>query len=94
MKKYFSFDKNLNLKQVSRINIKEKKAKVNFNLANYLNLGYYLIVPLLLGVIIGKSLDKVLKKTNIFFIIFFSLGIIGTFYNLIKIYRDERRKNN
>ena len=94
MKKYFSFDKNLNLKQVSNIKIEKKSKKISFNLANYLNLGYYLIVPLLLGVIIGKSLDKVLKKTNFFFIIFFLLGIIGTFYNLIKIYRDERSKNN
>jgi len=64
----------------------------NFSLAKDLNLGYYLVTPIVLGVFFGLFLDNLLKSGKLFFIIFFPLGIIGTFYNLYKIYKDDAKK--
>ena len=82
MKKYYSFDKNLNLKRVSGLKKKEISRKLNFHLANYVNIGYYLITPILIGVFLGY-----ITKYYLFFL---TVGAIGTFYNLIKIYINAR----
>lgn len=94
MKKYYSFDKNLNLKESHFLHLTGVKKKVdNYLIAKYINIGYYLIIPLIFGILGGFFLDKILKTEKIFFIICFSFGIIGTFYNLIKIYLDERKNS-
>ncbi len=84
MKKYFVLDKNFNLK-LSQPPKKEKTAKKDyFLLAKYSNIGYYLITPLFLGVVLGYYLSK--KTGQQFFIIFGILaGTIGTFYNLFRL---------
>jgi len=82
MKKYYSFDKNLNLKYEKGQKPRHPSGVGNFHLANYLNIGYYLITPILIGVFLGY-----ITKYFLFFII---LGTIGTFYNLIKIYINAR----
>lgn len=91
-KRYFSFDENLNLKQELIIEKKEKNKKINyFALAKFSSLGYYLIVPLFLGIFFGFLIDNLLKTKKIFFIIGFLSGILGTFYNLKKIYTDLKK---
>lgn len=93
MKKYYTFDKNLNLKESNISYPMNVKKKVNnYLIAKYINIGYYLIIPLIFGIFGGFFLDKILKK-KIFFIICFSFGVIGIFYNLIKIYLDERKNS-
>lgn len=88
MNTHLGFDKNFNLHHIV-----ERRKKVvknnNFILAKNLNLGYYLITPIITGVFLGLFLDGLLKTGRTFFIILFSLGIIGTFYNLYKIYKDD-----
>lgn len=94
MKKYYTFDENLDLKESHFSHPTGVKKKVdNYLIAKYINIGYYLIIPLIFGILGGFFLDKILKTEKIFFIIFFSFGIIGTFYNLIKIYLDERKNS-
>ncbi|MGB9883339.1 MAG: AtpZ/AtpI family protein [Microgenomates group bacterium] len=93
-KRYFAFDKNLNLKQ-ENIN-EEKKYPKNINyfaLAKFSSFGYYLIVPIILGIFIGFLLDNLLKTKKIFFIMGFLIGIFGTFYNLKKIYTEIKNDN-
>lgn len=88
MNNYLGFDKNFNLHQIPKSEKKAVKHR-NFDLAKNLNLGYYLITPIIAGVFLGLFLDKLLKTGKIFFIMLFSVGIIGTFYNLYKIYKDD-----
>lgn len=88
MKKYFSFDKSFNLHNIGEPKKKALRNK-NFDLAKNLNLGYYLVTPMIVGVFLGLFFDKLLKTGKVFFIIFFSIGIAGTFYNLYKIYKDD-----
>lgn len=84
MKKYFSFDKNLNLKQVPAVKKKEISKKINSLLANYASIGYYLVTPLLVGVFLGLYLEKATGK-NIFVIFGVIIGSTGTFYNLFRL---------
>jgi len=93
MNNYLGFDKNFNLYHIVKSEKKVIRDK-NFNLAKYLNLSYYLVIPIIAGVFLGLFLDNLLKTKKLFFIIFFSLGIVGTFYNLFKIYTDERKDRN
>ena len=88
MKKYFSFDKNLNLKFTERSRpFPTKETKKNNLLANYANIGYYLVTPILLGVFLGLYLKKTTGK-EIFIIIGILVGGIGTFYNLIRLLKQ------
>lgn len=98
MKKFYSFDNNLNLKLEKKVenNIK-KKYQINFfAIAKYSSFGYYLIIPIILGISLGFFFDFLLKTKKIFFIMGFLIGIISTFYNLRKIYKDIKndRRNN
>lgn len=93
MRNHFHIDKNLEIKKGSSLKaqiINKKNSKFyNLILAKNLNLGYYLITPMIFGVFLGLFLDRLLKTGRTFFIILFSIGIIGTFYNLYKIYKDD-----
>ncbi len=86
-KKYFSFDRNLNLKPsvapVKKISHRPKKME----LANYANIGYYLITPLLIGVFLGLYLDGRFG-TSYLVVIGIIIGSIGSFYNLFKILKQ------
>lgn len=92
MNTHLGFDKNFNLHHVAGYKKKVVKNN-NLVLAKYLNLGYYLVTPIIAGVFLGLCLDNLLKTKKLFFVLLFSLGIIGTFYNLYKIYKDDRNFN-
>ncbi len=88
MKKYFTFDKNLNLKSTKTSENKKSGSKNNksryFDLANYGNIGYYLVTPLLFGVILGLYLDKNFDS-SLFVKIGVLVGAVGAFYNLFRL---------
>lgn len=86
--KHLSFDRNFNLQNITAPKKTITKNR-NFDLAKNLNLGYYLVTPIIFGVFLGLYLDNLLKTKKLFFIIFFSIGIACTFYNLYKIYKDD-----
>ncbi len=67
--------------------IKKKKSKQDEFWLNPMlyNVGIYLMTPILIGVFIGYSLDRVLKTKPIFVIIFILLGTVSSFYNFWKI---------
>ncbi len=84
MKKYFIFNENLNIQKVNPEIIYKKKEKNSIlPLAKYLNIGYYLIIPLIGGSIFGFLIKKPL--------IGILIGSIFTFYNLIKLVKTNAR---
>lgn len=69
-----------------------KRVKKNLSgkliLENSFNLGYYLITPILVGVIFGLLLDQWLDKKKLFIILFLFFGSIASFYNLYRLIKD------
>jgi len=79
------FDKNFNLKTQTK-EIKWPKIKQNSKIpiVNAMNIGYYIITPLVIGVFLGKVIDN--KIGSHFFIIFgIVLGAFGALYNLFRL---------
>ncbi len=64
---------------------KEKKFEMN---PVYFNVGFYLLVPLLLGIFIGYQADKMFKTKPIFVLIGIGFGTISSFYNLWKLLKE------
>jgi F0F1-type ATP synthase assembly protein I len=89
MKNYYTFDKNFNLKLQKRL-ISSKKVSKKIPLVNYQEIGYYILTPLLVGVFLGLTIDKIFKTKNLFFFIFLFLGLVADFYNLYKIYKNGK----
>ena len=65
--------------------VKEKKLDDKIAIAKSLNIGYYLIIPILFGVFFGFWLDKHFNTKPIFLLLFLSFGILSTFYNLCQL---------
>jgi F0F1-type ATP synthase assembly protein I len=64
------------------------KRRVEFDVAKYVSIGYYLVTPMLIGVIVGLYLDSRFKSKPLYILIFLFLGIAGTFYNLWKVTKE------
>lgn len=58
-------------------------------LAKNLSVGYYLATPLLVGVLVGVAVDKYFNTKPAFTLVAIALGTISTFFNLIKIIRQQ-----
>ncbi|OGK57278.1 hypothetical protein A3J15_02185 [Candidatus Roizmanbacteria bacterium RIFCSPLOWO2_02_FULL_38_10] len=69
---------------ISKKNVKND----NLLIANSLNIGYYLVSPILIGVFFGLFIDSKINTKPTFTLIFIVLGLIASFYNLRKIYKD------
>jgi len=83
---YFEIDKRGNLKKTDRNFDKKPKAKKDF-FSEYINInvGYSLVTPILLGVIIGLTLDSKFHSKPVFTVFFIFLGTVSSFYNLFKL---------
>jgi len=92
---YFEIDKQGNLKKAQQNFVKKQKAGKDFY-SQYLNInvGYSLVTPILIGVIIGLTLDNKFHRKPVFTVLFIFLGTISSIYNLYRIYKDERRKGH
>ena len=58
-------------------------------IANYLNIGWQLVGPILFGLFIGLYLDRLFKTKPIFLVALILFGAVGSFYNLIKIAKNK-----
>ncbi len=65
-----------------------ERPKQDLSALKFMNVGFYLAVPILLGLFGGIWVDKMLKTKPIFTLIFISLGVIAAFYNLYKLIKD------
>lgn len=76
---------------VKEMEIKEKKSDWFID-PTYLNLGFYLITPLVVGVFLGLYLDNKFRTKPAFTLLFILLGLISTFYNLFKILKNAQQR--
>lgn len=69
------------------------KIKIFQNLALVSQIGIMMIVPIVIGLFIGKFLDEKLGTGYIFLFIFLVIGVGAAFLNLYKIgMRDQKKK--
>lgn len=69
------------------------KVKIFQNLALVSQIGIMMIVPIVIGLFIGKFLDEKLGTGYIFLFIFLVIGVGAAFVNLYKIgMRDQKKK--
>jgi len=68
-----------------------KKENKNNNLGSYqyLNIGFYLIAPLLVGIFSGLYLDRRFNAKPFFLFLGLLLGVAGTFYNLYRLTKSN-----
>ena len=81
-KNYYQIGADFKLKKGEKI-VKTRK-KSNFQLANYLNIGYYLVTPLVLGVFLGVAIDRSLK-TKFWTLALILFGFAASIYNLYRL---------
>lgn len=60
----------------------------NLWFAKYMNVGYYLAVPLIVGVFGGNWLDRRFDTKPMFTIVLLLIGSIAAFYNLYKLIKN------
>lgn len=81
---YYSIGKDFELKR--KDNLLSKKKKIIKPMPVLLmDVGFYIIMPLLIAVPIGLYIDRWLKTRNIFTLILIFLGFSSTIYNLIRL---------
>ena len=67
--------------------VKKEKKNTKWTM-KYMNVGYYLAVPLLVGVFLGNWLDNIFHTKPVFVLVLIFIGMIAAFYNLYKITKD------
>lgn len=80
-------DKHGNVKH-SSVKRRDQEPK-DFDYTKYLNIGFYLAAPLLIGVFLGVKIDSLFHTKPIFTISFIILGAVATFYNLIRLTKEN-----
>ena len=93
-KKYTKIGRNGEMIDVEHDEIQKKKSS-SWNIPpEYMNLGLYLALPLLIGGFLGQFLDRKFGTKAIFTISFIIFGTISVFYNLFKLYSKDGNKRN
>lgn len=84
-------DKNLELNKNHETKKNLKKNRTISTVGDYLNLGWNLVTPILLGVFLGISLDKMFRTKPIFILFFIAISVIVSFYNLIQLIKSTSK---
>jgi len=97
MTKYFKIDKSFYLQKVDKIEF-EKKLVKNISkksfwdknpLEKYLDIGYYLLISIIIFLLIGIYFDKFFKTKPFWVIFFLFLGVFSSFYNLYRLTKEK-----
>ena len=59
------------------------------NALKYSSYGFYIAVPIFLGLTLGIVLDKVFNTRPIFVLVFLFLGTVSSFYNLFVLIKES-----
>lgn len=90
-KKIVTIDSEGKLREILPQQLKKRKAtKSRLNYLD-LNVGFYVLTPILLGVLIGLAMDNWLGKKPFFVSTGIVVGTIASFYNLFTFLKDEQR---
>ena len=84
-KKIFEIDLTGGLKPVERIS---KKPKIEKSKSVVIEVGFYLVTPLLAGVFLGILADRVFLTKPLLTMSGLLFGVIATFYNLFKFLKN------
>ena len=87
---YYLIGKDFELKE-SDVLKKRQKKKIKSLSFLAVDIGLYIIIPLLSALCIGLYLDHLLKTKNIFTLILIFFGFICTIYNLIRLTKLNAR---
>jgi len=87
-KQILTFDQDGSVSKVPTSKIKKKSLTKKALDFSSLNIGYYILVPIVGGVALGVFLDKYFKTQPVFIGIFLFLGTIAGFYNLFKLMQE------
>lgn len=90
---FFEIDKQGSLKKTNKPSdsegrtLKKKPGAKKSSLSDLMNMnvGYNLATPILVGVIIGLTLDSHFHSKPVFTVAFIFLGAVSSFYNLFRI---------
>ena len=74
-------------RKFSESKIKRKLTQKKLDLQS-LNVGYYILIPMIGGVFIGFIIDNQFKTKPLFIGIFLFFGIVAAFYNLLKLLKE------
>lgn len=55
----------------------------------YSSYGFYIVVPIFLGLTLGVVLDKVFNIRPMFVLVFLFLGTVSSFYNLFVLIKES-----
>ncbi|NTU72982.1 AtpZ/AtpI family protein [Candidatus Roizmanbacteria bacterium] len=81
-------DKGGDLRHQDKLKTPEKRSS-DFDYMRYMNIGFYLMIPLLAGVFGGLFIDNKLHTRPAFVISGIILGAIASLYNLIKLTNEK-----
>ncbi len=63
------------------------------SLAKYMNVGYYVIIPLFVAVAVGVALDRYLDTKPIITFVSIGFGAVSSVYNMVKLVKDIKTEN-
>lgn len=88
--KKFSYIDSQGIRQTLEKKEKEKKSEMDLEVVGrYMNIGYMLVIPMLLGVLLGIYLDTKFHTKPLFTVGLIVLGAIISIYNLFSLVRNE-----
>ena len=90
-RRFYKVGHDMKIKMTEATSKKKQSKDDEIELAKSLNIGYYLITPLLGGVFLGYWIDKILGTKPVFLLLFLGLGIAGAFYNLWKTVQETKK---
>jgi len=92
MKKFYKINTDLEKIEDRQILKNKKNNKADKILvAKFINIGYYLIIPILGAIFLGNLLDKLFSSKPIFLLVFLFFGVLSSFYNLIKLIKETQK---
>ena len=58
------------------------------SIAKYLNVGYYVVIPLFAAVAVGVMLDRYFSTKPFFTVVLIGFGAVSSLYNIVRLIKD------